>query len=130
MLVWGGQRSGGELLGDGGAYDPINDRWEALPATGAPTARHNHNALWTGQELLVVGGETASGTAASGGAYNPATTQWRALSSAGNPQARSGAAAVWSGAELLTFGGSANGQAVGSLQRLNPQPARYFYRKP
>ncbi|MEK7674947.1 MAG: hypothetical protein AAB676_03815 [Verrucomicrobiota bacterium] len=130
MLVWGGQLSGGELLGDGGAYDPINDRWEALPATGAPTARHNHNALWTGQELLVVGGETASGTAASGGAYNPATTQWRALSSAGNPQARSGAAAVWSGAELLTFGGSANGQAVGSLQRLNPQPAWYFYRKP
>ena len=126
MLVWGGQLSGGELLGDGGAYDPINDRWEALPATGAPTARHNHNALWTGQELLVVGGETASGTAASGGAYNPATTQWRALSSAGNPQARSGAAAVWSGAELLTFGGSANGQAVGSLQRLNPQPAWAF----
>ena len=79
--------------------------------------------------MLVFGGETAAGTTSTGAAYNPLSNQWRALTTAGNPQVRSDATAVWSGTELIVFGGRANGTPFAALQRLNPQPTWYFYRK-
>ena len=80
--------------------------------------------------MLVLGGETASGPTAAGGAFNPATSRWRALPMSGNPAARNQATTVWTGSEVLTFGGQAGGVALASLQRLNPQPTWYLYRKP
>jgi len=129
LLVWGGQ-AGNAFLGDGAAYDPVADQWSALSLTNAPTPRAAQSAVWTGQEMLVFGGETASGTVNDGAAYNPVADQWRPLSGGGLPQARSGATAVWSGVELLCFGGLDNGVPLATLQRLNPQPAWYLYRKP
>jgi hypothetical protein len=129
MIVWGGQNNG-SFLGDGAAYDPIADSWAAIGSLGAPSGRSGHCALWIGQEMAVLGGENATGGLASGSAYNPTSDGWRELSSAGHPTPRSDATAVWTGNELLVFGGRLNGQAVGSLQRLNPQPTWYFYRKP
>lgn len=128
MIVWGG-RSGSSFFSDGALYDPETDTWTALPSTGAPASRAGHVALWTGTEMLVFGGEDASGALATGGAFDPTTSQWRTLSASGNPTARSDAEAVWSGTELLVFGGKAGGTLVASLERLNPQPAWYFYRK-
>jgi hypothetical protein len=80
--------------------------------------------------MLVFGGETASGPVATGAAYNPVTAQWRPLSSAGNPVARTEGTATWTGSELLIFGGSSGPSALASLQRLDPQPTWYLYRKP
>ncbi len=129
LLVWGGQ-SGGTVLGDGAAYDPAADSWQMLSATNAPAARYNHAAIWTGQEMLILGGSAGSSELASGAAYDPVGRQWRSLSNAGNPQARSGATAVWSGTEALFFGGQAAATPLAWLQRLDPQPAWYLYRKP
>ncbi len=129
LLVWGG-RAGDVRLGDGGIYDPAEDQWEVLPSVGAPTPRSGHVAVWTGQEMLICGGQTATGTTGTGAAFNPTTGSWRPLTSAGGPVARSGATACWSGSEFLVFGGQVNGTAVAALQRLNPQPTWYFYRKP
>ncbi len=129
LLVWGGS-SDGTALGDGAGYDPVLDTWTPISSTNAPAARFGHSAIWTGQEMVVFGGESGAGSLASGGAYNPATGKWRALTSSGTPIARSGAAAVWSGTEILIFGGVSNGSPVAALQRLNPQPAWYLYRKP
>lgn len=128
MIVWGG-RNGSSYFGDGALYDPATDAWTTLPTSGAPTARASHIALWTGTEMLVFGGEDANGALATGAAFDPTANKWRALSASGSPTARSDAKAVWSGTELLVFGGKASGQPVASLQRLNPQPAWYFYRK-
>ncbi len=128
LLVWGGYD--GAPLGDGASYDPASDTWSPLPATGAPSARQGHAVAWTGQELLVAGGETAAGATASGGAVNPSAGTWRALTTAGGPTARAWAAAAWTGEELLVFGGRAGAAPLASLQRLVPQPAWYFYRKP
>ena len=128
MIVWGG-RNGNSYFGDGALYDPATDAWTALPTSGAPSARSSHIALWTGTEMLVFGGEDANGALATGAAYDPTANKWRALSTSGSPTARSDAKAVWSGTELLVFGGKANAQPVAALQRLNPQPAWYFYRK-
>ena len=129
MIIWGGTDSG-TLLSDGASYDPTNDTWATLAATNAPAARTGHSAVWTGTELLVWGGEGAGGSLAEGGAYDPIIDKWRALSNGGNPLARSGASVVWSGTEVLVFGGRSSGTSVAALQRLNPQPTWYFYRRP
>jgi N-acetylneuraminic acid mutarotase len=132
LLVWGGKQ-GGTALNTGGIYDPATDSWAPLPTTGAPAARHAHVAVWTGEEMVVFGGQTgpsASSAVATGGAYNPTTGTWRPLTGAGNPVARSGASAAWTGTEFLVFGGASGAGPLAALQRLNPQPTWYFYRKP
>jgi len=129
MLVWGGQ-AGGSFFNDGAAYDPLTGSWSTISSTNAPNPRSAHSSIWTGTEMIVFGGETSLGTTADGAAYDPAADQWRPLSNAGNPIPRSGATSAWSGTELLVFGGLSNNQPLASLQRLNPQPTWYLYRKP
>ena len=129
LLVWGGAR-GGTLLGDGGSYDPVSDVWTSLPTTDAPAARVNHVAVWSGRELIVWSGTGVAGDLGSGGAFDPVSNPWRGLSNPGTPLARTQAGAVWTGRELLVFGGRANGAAVAALQRVDPQPAWFLYRKP
>jgi hypothetical protein len=129
ILYFGG-RQGGVPLGDGAAFDPVDNSWSPISSTGAPSARSAHSAVWTGSEMLIVGGETSDGTTAGGAAYNPSTGVWRTLSNGGSPQARSSTPAVWSGTELILFGGVASGSPLSALQRLDPQPAWYLYRKP
>lgn len=59
FLVWGGS-DGTRALADGAAYDPWDDAWRPLPrldAAGEVTAaRDGAVGVWTGTELLVVGG--------------------------------------------------------------------------
>jgi DNA-binding NarL/FixJ family response regulator/N-acetylneuraminic acid mutarotase len=136
-LVWSGEkailfggRSGGALLGNGASYDPSANAWTPLPSAGAPSPRSGHVSVWTGTEALIVGGLTALGNTATGYAFRPSTGTWRTLTTAGSPLARSGARAAWTGQEILLFGGSSNGANVAALQRLNPQPTFYLYRKP
>ncbi len=132
MLVWGGKQ-GDSALNSGGIYDPVANSWSPVPTLGAPAARFGHVAVWTGSEMVIFGGQTgpsASTAVATGGAFNPTTGTWRPLGGAGNPLARTGAAATWTGTELLVFGGTSGGAPLASLQRLNPQPTWYFYRKP
>ena len=132
MLVWGGKQ-GGVPVNTGASFDPVANTWTALPTTGAPNARFGHVAVWTGVEMLVFGGQTGPSTTsavATGAAFNPATGQWRPLTSGGSPVARTQAAGVWTGSELLVFGGTSGNASLAALQRLNPQPTWYFYRKP
>jgi N-acetylneuraminic acid mutarotase len=129
VLIWGGVNASGNPLADGAAYDPVADLWVSIPSFNAPSARSGHRAVWTGAEMLVLNGLGVDGEFASGAAYDPASGAWRALSAAGNPLARTDAIAVWDGAEVIVFGGRAGGQVLGSLQRLVPQPAWFFYRK-
>ena len=130
LVVWGGENSQG-LLGNGAAYNPVADVWTTLPTDLAPLARKLHAAVWTGTEMIVLGGATADGTATLGSAYDPNQNRWRALNNPGNPVARQAATAVWQGSQILIFGGLNNaGAPVAALQRLDPQPAWYFFRKP
>lgn len=129
MLVWGGQQSGA-FLGDGAAYNPATDTWTALPGTGAPVARANHVAVWTGTEMLIYGGEDNTGSLSSGAAYDPVKNKWRTLDTATGAVARTLSTAVWSGSQLVIFGGQSGGTPIATLQRLTPQPAFYFFRKP
>lgn len=122
LLVWGG--SGGTFpdvaLADGAAYDPRLDRWRAISAAGAPSARWAHTAVWTGSELLVFGGlgcgQDASGPrlCGVGGRYRADGDRWAPMRADGAPSPRSGHSAVWTGTEMWIWGGAAEQCADGS----------------
>jgi hypothetical protein len=49
--------------GLGFRYNPVDNRWASLPNAGAPDNRVSPLAFWTGSEMLVWGGATATGAA-------------------------------------------------------------------
>jgi hypothetical protein len=74
VIIWGGydQDSGGIFFNTGKRFDPVSNAWvKDLPTTGAPSARVRHRAVWTGQKMIVWGGEDASGALNTGGIYQP-----------------------------------------------------------
>ena len=72
---------------------------------------NGHSAVWTGREMVVWGGVTASGAAtATGGRYDPASDTWRATSVTAAPSARVGHRAVWTGSAMIVWGGADTNQ--------------------
>lgn len=110
LLIWGGTVDDGfghrTFLDDGAALEPVAGTWRGLPA--APLSpRGSPAAAWTGQELVVWGGEGRQGLLADGARYDPNTDRWRQLAIA-PLSPRAAAAAVWTGTELLVVGGRDN----------------------
>src|SRR5438046_218202 len=97
MIVWGGVDFT-TYLNTGGRYNPDANTWTAISITNAPTPRSSHSAIWTGSEMIVWGGGSASG-----GRYDPTTDTWTSPSV---PGGRDGHSAVWTGSEMIVWGGS------------------------
>ena len=129
MIVWGGTTVG-LFLDDGAIYDPATDQWSPMSRQAAPSGRSGHSAVWTGSEMLIIGGVDLDGELAGGSAYDPETDTWRNLTTAGAPAKRQDATAAWNGLQFIIFGGRAEGLPVAALQRLNPEPPVFLYRKP
>ncbi len=112
MLVWGGEGgSGATRLNTGSQYDPATDSWSAMTTTGAPSARSNHTAIWTGSRMLVWGGD--SGVVENTGAlYDPGTDSWTAIATTGAPAARSRHTSIWTGSRMLVWAGSSGGAVL------------------
>jgi N-acetylneuraminic acid mutarotase len=115
MIVWGGCGLGDEhscQINSGGRYDPVTDTWQATTLVGAPSARLEHTAVWTGDVMVIWGGcrfsnDVCSATALgnSGGRYDPSTDSWQPTSTAGAPEPRLDHTAVWTGTEMIVWGG-------------------------
>jgi hypothetical protein len=118
MIVWGGHVGGsGAEFSSGAIYDPATDTWTPMSSVGAPYARHDHSAVWTGTELLIWGGrQFFSGTEANGGArYDPLTDTWTTISDVNAPMARWQHRAVWNGSQMIIWGGQINDNGAISL---------------
>jgi N-acetylneuraminic acid mutarotase len=75
LLIWGGytSRSGTRVApAHGVAYDPVSNRWSALPKSPL-RGRTGHVSVWTGTRMLIWGGEPVVGDrrATDGAAYVP-----------------------------------------------------------
>lgn len=119
MIVWGGMDnpSTGHTLNSGGCYDPATDSWTPTSTQSAPSARHRHTAVWTGQQMLIWGGYY---DAFQGGRYDPATDTWTSITMTGAPNPRASHAAVWTGQEMLVWGGTLSTQSYRDGGRYNP----------
>lgn len=108
LLVWGGwsSESAGVSYANGGAYSPESDSWRPL-APGPLSPRAHHAAVWTGEQLLVVGGQTQPGEVVDdGAAYNPTTDSWNKILSTGEthePASPPLVEAVWTGQQLVMW---------------------------
>jgi N-acetylneuraminic acid mutarotase len=121
MIIWGGYTTSplnGSTTGlqTGGRYDPIADTWAPTTLTGAPAARQDQAAVWTGSAMMVWGGRSGSSPVLGpnlgmndGGFYDPAGNVWTGTTAtAGSPSRRYSHRAVWTGNAILVWGGSSN----------------------
>jgi uncharacterized repeat protein (TIGR01451 family) len=112
MIVWGsrGSVSDGTLTGAGAIYDFTTDTWAPVRTTGAPSARYDHTAVWTGSQMIVWGGFNSTLDPSDlGASYDPATDTWRSISSTNAPYPRVSHTAVWTGSKMMVWGGVNDG---------------------
>ncbi len=109
LIVWGGviRDAEGERhqVASGGRYDPATDTWSPLPTRGAPSPREDGVVVWTGDEMIVWGGQQGDVPVATGARYLPAADRWCPLPARGAPVARRDHAGVWTGDALVIWGG-------------------------
>lgn len=126
VIIWGGTGAGG-VLNDGGELlfsSGAPSQWVATTLTGAPPARSGHTAVWTGQQMIIWGGNSG-GALGDGAAFNPAANSWITLSASNAPSARFNHSAVWSGTEMLILDGSTGSGEVASGSAYNPVTAQW-----
>jgi len=76
MIVLGGLLdNAGQPVGPGARYNPVFDTWAPLSTAGAPAVPWMARGVWTGREVLVLGGYDAGRYCAS--ACDPAATWYR-----------------------------------------------------
>jgi len=123
MIVWGGsaETSAAGMLNSGARYNPLTNTWAKMSTTGAPSARREASAVWTGSQMIVWGGFDKPGSKylGDGGRYDPATDKWQPIAS---NVARYGHRAVWTGKEMIVWGGRVTGGAgeTNTGMRYNP----------
>ena len=125
MIVWGGIGPGGGngATNTGGIYNPATFSWTPTTAAGAPTARYNATAVWTGKEMLVWGGQDSTNAYLSdGGRFDPVTNVWKPISNAGSPGPRAFHVAVWDpkAGEMIVWGGSDSSNELATGGRYRP----------
>ena len=87
-------------------YDPATDSWTATSNAGAPDARSAHGVVWTGQKMIIWGGQSAAGLLNGGALFDPTTNAWKGpMSTVNAPSTRSAPGMVWTGNRLIVWGG-------------------------
>jgi len=80
--------------------------WRPMSAVGAPPGgRGSIDPVWTGEHVLIWGGQTTSGTRNTGGLYDPVNDRWTAMSTTGALSGRHAYAGVWTGSRFVVYGG-------------------------
>ncbi len=117
MILWGGAFATPSQMtkptATGGRYDPSSNTWTPIGLTGAPQARTNHTAVWTGNEMIVWGGspnsfQGSTEVLGSGARFDPALGTWAPVTLVGAPSPRREHTAVWTGSEMIVWGGIAD----------------------
>lgn len=124
LIVWGGWNGPGggdeRFLADGAAYQPSSRTWRALPS--APGGgRAAAAAVWTGEEVVILGGRDSGGVRSDGLAYDPRADTWRTVRSGPLGSSLPGDA-VWTGSEivLVTAGRTDDGPEPGRVLAFDP----------
>jgi N-acetylneuraminic acid mutarotase len=122
LVVWGGYGRSDTctpcFYGDGAAYDVASDSW--VPVAPSPlSGRGAHRAVWTGREMLILGGFD-SAVLADGALYNPFDDTWVRMAPSPLP-ARQHHAMVWTGQQLIVWGGAGVGGMLADGAVLTPR---------
>lgn len=104
MIVWGGwsDEIGSTRFRDGAAFDPEDDSWRMI-AEAPLDGRHNHLAAWTGEAMLILGGDGST----DGALYDPRQDNWTLITPSpvpitGDPVDQV-TSAVWTGSRYVIW---------------------------
>lgn len=109
LIIWGGQ-AGTHNLGDGAILDLKTLHWQRMLGIG-PEARSRHTSVWTGDSMVVFGGETAPGVYAEKvGSFTPpaspaASGVWSDVLGEYYPIKVKNHTALWTGEAMVIWGG-------------------------
>ncbi|MBN1947066.1 MAG: hypothetical protein JW797_15430 [Bradymonadales bacterium] len=126
IAVWGGQDSTDGPLGDGAYYIPNlyefppSGQWIPMASSGAPLARYGHTAIWTGEYMVIWGGQDENGMLADGGLYEPFHDTWTGIASTTSPEARWLHTSIWTGSHMVLWGGLGSSGPLGSGAVFDP----------
>jgi N-acetylneuraminic acid mutarotase len=105
LAVWGWSR-GATSARARGARLRVPGTWEQLSPASLLKGRGGNTAIWTGQEVIVFGGEGLNVSFGDGARYSFDTDTWAPLPLEGAaPSARTGTSAIWTGEEMILWGG-------------------------
>jgi N-acetylneuraminic acid mutarotase len=127
-IVWGGEGTGGPL--NSGAQLLFSSSaaptdWAPVSNANAPSARSEHSAVWTGQRMIIWGGQRGGELLGDGAMYDPAANVWEPIPTTGAPAARRGQTAVWTGQEMVVLGGETSFGVVASGAAFNPSSGKW-----
>ena len=108
VLSGGGSGTSTDLTSTGGLYNPATNAWTSYRSE-LMTERFGHSAIWNGEEVLLIGGQSRRLATYFGEVYafNPLTLRWRILPGSVAPLPRSYTSIVWTGSSALVWGGYA-----------------------
>jgi hypothetical protein len=119
MIVWGGMDLSQLLahsigMADGAAYNPTSNSWQKLPR-GPLSGRGSPLSVWTGSEVVVLGGRSGDEDYTDAAAFDPRAWRWRSFSV---PQPPSGHSLTWRAAvfaddQLLAWSEWATSRQIG-----------------
>jgi serine/threonine protein kinase len=114
ILLYGGLGANHHYLGDLWSYSPGTGTWTAISCSGSAPGARSSNAVWTGSQMLLLGGANTSGLLSDFWAYAPASGggSWQKLPDSPTGQ-REFQTMVWDSTDnqLYLFGGlDVNGQ--------------------
>jgi len=131
MILWGGFNPSVSFDQStrGLRYNPATDEWKSISSLNSPQDRWNHEAVWTGSDMIVWGGnvgtfEDGVQPQNTGKRYNLSTDTWSLIwgvTTEGAPPPLDLFSAFWTGAEMIIFDGF---QHVGGLY--NPSMDRWI----
>ena len=111
MIIWGGHNFVGNTYGiglnTGALYNPSTNTWRSVSTACSASGRAGHGALWTGTEMVIMGGWTISGSRRTGALYDPATDTWRHM-----PLNSLEGFAAWTGTQMFVWN---SGTGTGGL---------------
>jgi hypothetical protein len=85
-------------------YSIQTNEW-SFPGSGAPRGRRDFAMHWTGENVIIWGGDIRTNVINDGALFDPASNQWKNITHVQAPSPRSHVISVWTGKEMLVFGG-------------------------
>lgn len=107
-LVWGGFRnntSGPNYLGNGAVFNPRTKHWRGVDGENIPQPRKGHSLVWTGDKIVVWGGDGGPFKLATGSSLDLTSMKWTPLSGSSSLKPRADHETVWQNGRMVVMGG-------------------------
>jgi len=119
-----------QLMGHG--YQPFyqltSPDWGNGNSSEEPDARYDFGGIWTGESLMVWGGNLGgvNNYSHQGGSYSPKSDTWTAMGDTDSPAPRARPLTAWTGLDFIVWGGYGQPGYLGNGGRYRPSTGQWL----